>query len=493
MNNNTAPQQQHRERKLEDILGRLSAQQALAVARSLETERALGRSTLPTEAILAALRPQLQAGEAKRVPTLCRLACMPFEDFLTDGTEVKQPDGRIRRMVVDPWWQGLQHLGGAEMQALEVEFRSHLTGTDQAAAAAFGKKVADAVRRWTEMLLQKLSEPAGDAKLKAIFDGLGLMCDLREVARVQPMAGALRTGIDAVIAVAEGKGEARGRRLLDLGPATCAEAVRQYKAIRDTFGVHVSLFALALVNRLERPWAILLLGPELAWKQDDSLVRETEFGAIGRRMLSELELIARELRALVADQDPLAQHATQARTLKRFVEGCQAVLADTGFRKGSTWAEEVQELRTQVLRAIDGPLVPRIDAAVLAVLPQRRGDNGKDGPDISAVPDPPGIARALNGARFLATIREHGELQGFGAATRRAADEVAAALEQRVAGLVEVAPAAADNVAVAAQIEAAGALSLILHAGAHGEKLVRQLQLARIPPPQLVAATEIGA
>jgi hypothetical protein len=483
-------QQQVRERKLEEILGRLSAHQALAVARSLETERALGRTTLPIEAILAALRPQLQAGFAKRVPTLCRLACTPFEDFLTDGTEVKQPDGRIRRLVIAPWWQGLQHLGGSDMEALEAEFRALITGTDQTAAAAFGKKVAAAVRGWTETMLQRLSEVEGDAKLKAIFDGLGVMCDLREVARVLPMAGALRTGIDAVIAVAEIQGEARGRRVLDLSPATRAEAVQQYKAIRETFGVHVSLFALALVNRLDRPWAILLLGRELAWKQDDSLVRETEFGAIGRRMLSELELIARELRALVADKDPLAQHAPLARTLKRFVEGCQAVLAETGFRKGSTWAEEVQELRSQVLQAIDGPLVPRIDAAVLAVLPLRRGEDGEEGPDLSAIPDPHGIARALNGARFLATIREHGAHQGFGAAARRTADEVAAALEQRVAWLVEAAPAAADNVAVAAQIEAAGALSLILHAGAHGQDLVRQLQLARIPPPLPVAAAD---
>jgi hypothetical protein len=475
--------QQQRQRKLEEILGRLSARQALALARSLETERALGRTALPTEAILAALGPEWKAGLDRRVPTLCRLACMPFEDFLTDGTEVKQPDGRIRRLVIAPWWQGLQHLAGSDMDLLEAQFRALITGTDKAAAAAFGKKVAQMVRGWTETMLLRLSEVEGDAKLKAIFDGLGVMCDLREVARVLPMAGALRTGIDAVIAVAESQGEARGRRLLDLGPATRAEAVRQYKPIRDTFGVHVSLFALALVNRLEQPWPILLLGRELAWKQDDSLVRETEFGAIGRRLLSELELIARELRALVSDKDPLAQHAPLARALKRFVEGCQEVLAETGFREGSTWAEEVQELRSQVLEAIDGPLVPRIDAAVRAVLPQRRGENGEEAPDTTAIPDPSGVARALNGARVLAIIREHGAHQGFGAAARRGADEVAAALEQRVARLVEVAPGAADNMAVASQIDVAGALSLILHAGAHGEKLVRQLQLARIPPP----------
>ena len=203
--------QQQRQRKLEEILGRLSARQALALARSLETERALGRTALPTEAILAALGPEWKAGLDRRVPTLCRLACMPFEDFLTDGTEVKQPDGRIRRLVIAPWWQGLQHLAGSDMDLLEAEFRALITGTDKAAAAAFGKKVAQMVRGWTETMLLRLSEVEGDAKLKAIFDGLGVMCDLREVARVLPMAGALRTGIDAVIAVAESQGEARGR------------------------------------------------------------------------------------------------------------------------------------------------------------------------------------------------------------------------------------------------------------------------------------------
>jgi hypothetical protein len=151
-------------KRLEEILAKLSHRQAVAFARSLETERALGKSSLPTDAILAALRPQLRQMQAPRVPTLCRLACSAFEEFLTDSTAPKRPEGRITRAVIGPWWQGLQAVAGGEMLELERGFRDHLNGDDKA-GAAFTENVHRAVRQWTESLLRRLTEGEGDPSL----------------------------------------------------------------------------------------------------------------------------------------------------------------------------------------------------------------------------------------------------------------------------------------------------------------------------------------
>ena len=61
--------------QLQQALGALSPRQLAALARGIETERVLGRETLPAEVILAAIRPQLRTERSPRVPTLCRLAC----------------------------------------------------------------------------------------------------------------------------------------------------------------------------------------------------------------------------------------------------------------------------------------------------------------------------------------------------------------------------------------------------------------------------------
>jgi hypothetical protein len=458
-------------KKLEQILARLSHRQAVAFARSLETERALGKPSLPTEAILAALRPLLREGQAPRVPTLCRLACTAFEEFLTDSTAPKRPEGRITRAVIGPWWQGVQAVGGADMIELERAFRDHVGNTDKDAVEAFAETVHRAVRHWTEALLKRLTEGEGDPTLKAIFAGRNLMADLREVARILPLAGMLRSALDAVVAAAQGEGKARGRWLPELGPATRAEAARQYRKVRDAFGVDVGYFALALINRLERPWDILQLGPDLAWRQDGSLVRDTEFGAIGRRLLREFEIVVSEVCALAGDEaGPLAPLLT---TLERYAEAAQALLGEGGFRRGSTWAEEVTETRGQVVDALGVPVIERLGETVLTVLP-RRGTAAA-----ATRPEPPAIVRAAEAARLLLFLRENGGKAGSLPGVQRAAEQSIHEIARRVKELAAAAKSGEDDAALASQAEAAALIADILFAEGGGPELVLQLKRAR--------------
>ena len=463
-------------KKLELILAKLSQRQALAFARSLETERALGRASLPTEAILAALRPQLRHGQAPRVPTLCRLACTAFEEFLTDSTELKRPEGRITRAVIAPWWKGVQAVGGNDMLELERSFRDHVTGTDKAALAVFAQTVHRAVRQWTETLVKRLTEGEGDPSLKAIFAGLNLMADLREVARILPLAETLRSGLDAVIAVAQREGKARGRWLAELGPETSAEAARQYRKVRDAFGVDVGYFALALINRLERPWDILRLGRELAWRQDGSLVRDTEFGAIGRRLLREFEILAHEIAAFAGNGE--GSLAPLLATLERYAEASQALLGEGGFRRGSTWAEEVTEIRAQVVETLGAPFIERLGETVLAVLPQRGA-----GP----IPDQPAIRRAAEAARLLVFLRAQGGKSGLVPGVQRPAEQSAKAIGRRVKELAAAAKNAADAGALASQAEAAALISDILFGEDAGDTAALQVKRPRNAPAKTAA------
>ncbi len=460
-------------KKLELILAKLSHRQALAFARSLETERALGKASLPTEAILAALRPQLRQGHAPRVPTLCRLACTAFEEFLTDSTEPKRPEGRITRAVIAPWWKGVQAVAGHDMLELERSFRDHVASTDKAAFGVFAQTVHRAVRQWTETLLKRMTEGEGDPALKAIFAGLNLMADLREVARILPLAEMLRSGLDTVIAAAQGEGKARGRWLPELGPATSAEAARQYRKVRDAFGVDVGYFALALINRLERPWDILGLGRELAWRQDGSLVRDTEFGAIGRRLLREFEILAREIGGLAGNAaGPLAPLLT---TLERYAEASRALLGEGGFRRGSTWAEEVTEIRGHVVEALGAPFIERLGETVLALLPPRGAGAG-------LIPDQPAIVRAAEAARLLVFLRENGGKTGIIPGVQRAAEQSAKEIGRRVKELTAAAKNAEDNAALASQAEAAALISDILFAEDGGETAALQVKRPRKAP-----------
>ena len=76
--------------QLKGLLNNLPTSEAVVLARKLETQRALGQETLPAEAVLSILRPQLRRVRPQRVPTLCRLACAGFEDFLADRSADKR-------------------------------------------------------------------------------------------------------------------------------------------------------------------------------------------------------------------------------------------------------------------------------------------------------------------------------------------------------------------------------------------------------------------
>jgi hypothetical protein len=469
-------------KKLQQLLASLSSRQATAVARGVETERALGRKTLPSEAILEALRPQLRITGAKRVPTLQRLACFAFEDFLTDRNDDPRPPGLIARVAVEPWWRALRYIAGAEIAGFEAELKELVARKDEAAIALLGDTVARAARGWTEGVLAQLQSRKGDRALKQLFTDPLLIVDLREIARVLPLGGAVRSGIDAVIRVASKNGEAQGRRLLDLGPATVTEAKQQYERLSDAFGIDASYFALGLLNKLERAWAILRLGRALSWKPNDAMVRDTEFGVIGERLITDLRHQARAVATLARARDALDKlHALQAK-LADYIEDAEGLLSEFGFRRDSAWGEAILATRAEVARAVADELVPRIGEAVLDVLPQTQRPGSRrvvSVPDLTRAPEYRVTARATEAARFLRFLLQRGGRHGLSVAARERSEHIGAEVDRRATQLLDELRAAPQNPIIPAQIAAAQQVMDALFDDGSGDLLARRLRNAQ--------------
>jgi hypothetical protein len=467
--------------RLKQLLSSLSGRQAAAVASGVETERVLGRETLPSETILAALRPQLREAGAKRVPTLCRLACNMFEDFLSDRCDDPRPPGVIARDAIDPWWRALQHVAGPEIREFEAELKQLVARGDEAGIAVLAETMARAARGWTEGVLAELGKPRADPALRRLFGDPLLLVDLQEIARVLPVGSAVKSGIDAVIRVAGQNGEAQGRRLADLGPATVTEAKRQYLRLSDAFGVDARYFALGLLNKLERGWAILRLGRALSWKANDAMVRDTEFGIIGERLIADLQHQARDIVALTETSDAMRKLAQLKAWLADYIEDAEGLLGEFGFRRDNAWGEAILKTRAEIARAI-GANLARIGDTVLAVLPQAQRAGARRTlavPDLTRAPDPATTAAALDGARLLFFLLQRGSRHGFGVAARETVEHIAGEIERRSTQLLDELRATPRNPMIPAQIEAVRQVADSLFEDGRGEVLARRLHNAQ--------------
>jgi len=116
--------------QLKGLLNALPTTEAVALARKLETERALGKATLPAETVLSVLRPQLRRVRPQRVPTLCRLACVGFEDFLADRVDDPRLPGLIPRTAILPWWQACERIAPDEVKIFAADFGKLVAASD---------------------------------------------------------------------------------------------------------------------------------------------------------------------------------------------------------------------------------------------------------------------------------------------------------------------------------------------------------------------------
>ena len=476
------------EKKLEELKGLLDTlptADAVALARKVETQRALGRSELPAEEILAALRPQLRRARPARIPTLCRLACNGFEDFLIDALDETRLPGLVPRASIAPWWQALERFAPQEIKTYEAELARLVPVNDRAGLDRLGEVLRRSARGWTEAVLAQVESRklADRATRKALVDP-GVQADFAEISRILAIAEPLRHALEAVTAVAARAGQKDGRRIAELTADAVTEAKQQYLHFSETHGLESRYVALGLMNRLARPWEILRLGRSLSWKPMDALMRDTELGIIGQRLIRDLEAQAREV-ALLAPQRRRGagggvDYARLEHAMLLYIESAEGMLSEFGFRRDSPWGEQILETRAALGRALGPDQLAEVAEAALAVLPLRRGVSARglasDDPDLGASPAAGTIEQALRAARFLMLLAQKGERHGLSSPARATVEGIGNEISNRSDRLFEELSVRPDHAVAAAQIATIVRVSEILFEDDRAQTLSRRLK-----------------
>ncbi|HZT52122.1 MAG TPA: hypothetical protein VFA22_09315 [Stellaceae bacterium] len=473
--------------QLVEVLGKLSALEAVALARAVELARLKGRETLPTELVLDALRPRLREARAGRIPNLRRLVCAAFQYFLIDEEELPRVPGRLPRAAIAPWWTALQRIGGAELRALEAELAGRFTegasGDTQDVALAAWSKAAE----WTRSLSQELAAPKRDAALRELFPRVELGADVAAIADLLAIAAPVTAAFAAMDQVLAAAGKLDGRQIVEFIPEAVTIAKQHYVAMSEAQGMRNSLLALGLLNRLRRPWHILRLARALSWKQNDALLRQTEFAVVGERLIQGLAKSAQDIAALAAPRTGAIDAARIAAAIADYMEEAEGLLGEFGFRRDSDWGEAILRTRVSVSDAIGRAFLGRLAEQMMArILPVERRAGTPRGvsaePDLREPPSDGAIAEAIEAAKLLAMLQHRGARHGFGQPAHDTIDALGTEIEKRTRDLLDALRRSPGHPVIEAQISAAAHVIDVLFEDGRGSTIARRMRLLRPAP-----------
>jgi hypothetical protein len=470
--------------QLGEILAKLSTQEAVALARAVELARIRGKEALPTELVLNALRPVLREANAPRLPNLRRLLCVPFTHFLTDVEDDPRVPGRVARAAIRPWWAALQRMAAPEIRALEASLAERFADGGPAEIDDLARSAWAAAAGWTRSLVEELAKPRGDAALRQLFPRTGLIADVTAIAALlalaEPMVAAF-AAIDQVLVAAE---KLEAGRIIELTPEAVTVAKQHYLAIPEAHGADSGLLALGLLNRLRRPWHILRLARALSWKQNDALLRQTEFAVVGERLILGLSNSAREIVALAGMRGSALDCAPIAAAIADYMEESEGLLGEFGFRRDSSWGESILQTRVAVSDAMGRDFLARLADQMLArIMPVERRAGAPRGTspdlDLREPPSEAAVAEATTAARLLVLLLHRGSRHGFGQPARDTIETLSTELEKRTSDLLDALRQSPDNPVIEAQLSAAAQIFDVLFEDGRGSTIARRIRLAK--------------
>jgi hypothetical protein len=394
---------------LSGFLGRLPEHVASRLAKAVEVDRLIG-GTLPHEAILRALRPQLRmTPQLKRTETPLRVFCRPFEDILVDAHRDTKQKGRIARTSVEPVWRWLGDELMPERHIVLVEaLRDALVGELR------DEIHAKAVALWSETGFALRSALADPSARRAAIDTLGGMAAVEDAAEM----ALLLTGAEDIVEV---------QKRLPVPVAGLTDDDISF--LRDEFDrLNVRdpdlapYIALVVMGRLERPWEALRLAAVLSRKATDTLMAGTDLGTVGELLFSDLDFHARKIQtARPYDFDPDVILAS----LAAFAELSTGMVKELSIRRDGKWGQRLARDRTNVAETI-GTLLAKAPKEILSALAQPKSAGFGRGKrlDISRAPDPERVARAMRYANLSAHSRPFAVAAAFNAKLAEVLEEV---------------------------------------------------------------------
>jgi hypothetical protein len=455
--------------QLRDALGRLSLTQATRLAHALELQRSLGTETLPTETVLEGVRPRLRDARPGRAPSICRLVCSGFEEFLSDHDDEPRVEGLIPRRSIKPWWTAARHVAADQIAALTAQLRMLLARHPSTSLDVFRDEVQHAAGGWAATIVAGLDKPKRDPQLVRLLSG-PLADDARAIAQILPLAPCINATMTALTALLDFLQRVDHGRITDLVPEGVSLLKEQYLALSESHGTDARYLALAVTNRLKQPCQILRLAHALTWKTTDTLVANSEFACIGGRLIGDLQRLSRMIVTSATRRKTLPPPEELSQPIAAYMEQAEALLKEIDLRRESAWGEAILRTRAKLAEVLDHGLLELYAQLVLAAMPQPAGKR-----DLSAT-SYGDVEIAFEATQLIALLAHRGQRHGFAQAARDTLNALGPELERRAdeaLRLLQKEPHRAE--ALQPQLEAAAKLFDVVIAEGRSHVLLRQI------------------
>jgi hypothetical protein len=185
--------------------------------------------------------------------------------------------------------------------------------------------------------------------------------------------------------------------------------------------------ALIMLGRLERPWEGLRLIAALSRKSTDTLISNTDLGIVGELLFGDLDVHVKKIQAVRPpdfDPEPLLS------SLAGFAELSTGMVKELAIRRDGKWGQRLAKDRGAVAQVLED-LLERAPKEILGALPTVKVGSFAKGPkplDLSRVPDPERVAKAMRYAHLMVHCRPFAVAAAFNAKLTEAFDQTAASL-----------------------------------------------------------------
>jgi hypothetical protein len=403
-----------------------------------------------------------------RVPTLCRLVCQGFEMFFSDRADAPRMPGLIPRAIVGPWWNGVTALCAPEMEKYERRLKTIIGTGEFSEADQLAVELQKRAIDWTNRLLEELDRAECSIGLRQAFENPLLFADLREIARILPLSATLKSHLNLACSLLDEADQTEGLRILDLSPDTVAMLKSQYLSFAESSGNDARYFALALLNRMARPWQILMLGRALAWRPGDAGTRHSEFDAVAQRLVMELQRLGGAIAGLAqgaGTAQDLARDMARLHTLtSRYLDEAEGMEGILAMASQSPWAKAMRETHRNLEASFDRAFLDRVSKVIF---------------DAERRPSPDAAEAAQAGAGFLALLLEHGSRFGLSAHAGDAAHDLEHRIGEASRNLIDAMRASPDHSPFDAHLQAMLRVTEIVFKDGPGAQLARNMRMAR--------------
>jgi hypothetical protein len=438
--------------QLAALLRAIPPSQAVALARAVETMQQGDAGNFPIDVVLDALAPALASARRERY-MLKPLILTALDPFIADDEATERAPGLLARSVVTPWWEAACLVAPGEFAALQGELDIAARRDDDATLAECGirARVAAAAAA-AEILVQAKSSKAIPA-IRRLARSPEDLADSEQIAEILRAGEKLCKSIATVMDLARQSEKMAGSMILDLSPAMVTETKRCYDVLNDGDGSETRLFALAILNRLDKPWHIFRLARTLSWKRDATLVSNTELAVIGQRILHDLDVTATAV-DIGNPKSRMSAHLVDFDRLRilvgRYLECAEGLLGEIDLRRDSAWGEAMMRSRGKMRDALEKDRLDSAADVILAVMPERRPADNKQRPGSAKTgPTPPSAEAAMPDAakasQLLTFIAQRASRHGFSGGARKLLDELCQIIHERGEALIADLRAEPDN------------------------------------------------